>query len=378
METENIIKENPSRKFYEIVIRQVPLQFTNELLNQDLKHQHENVISAWRILAYPNRTPTRFIRVRMKDQNTYKHMLDNGCIINGQIFKTELLKKERHVVSRCYNCHEIGLGVHHAKNCLNKTRCLICSGWHHQSDCKSKTECCTNCEMAHRANSVDCPIWKKHTRIGKMENDNSTKYDVICLLNNLDTNHEETTQLLMQILTNQQLELTKIKHTLQKMNCAPGINSKSVISGEEGECSKSKSNIDQNNIDKLFKPYIDSPTAVTSSTSCDIFDNMKLSEFDTAGLEDFVKINTENRLQYRFEKGCKVIKVLHQRSNRANREKPCPRPLSEVKTLQSEFISCCPFHFLSAHNRESINKLKNEIRITDFTKSLYSWRTFSL
>lgn len=373
MEHTQINNDKSPRKFFELVIRQVPMQFNNEKLNHEIKQHHKNVISVRRILAYPNRTPTKFIRVRILDQISYKFMLDNGCKINGQIFQTELLKKDRHVVSRCYKCHEIGLGVHHAKNCPNETRCLICAQNHHQSECKSETECCANCGMSHRANSVECPVWKKHSRIGKMENDNSTKYDIICLLDNQDRNHAETTQMLTTVLNHQQKELTDIRKLLLKMTKSSSIG---PTRSEESECTEP--NFENNNIGKLLKSYTDNPSADTSSTPWDTFENIKLSDFDNSGLDDLVKIKSRNKLMYRFQKGCKTIRVLHPRSRTVKIEKPCSLLPSDVKTLVSDSVSCCSFHLLSTINKEYINKLRTENKIQDSNRSLYSWRTFPL
>lgn len=182
--------------------------------------------------------------------------------------------------------------------------------------------------------------------------------------------------MMTRLLMNQQQELGEIKNILQTMKNVE-TNIKNVATGGEGECLE-LNKIDKHNLDKLFRSYIDRPSSSTNSSSCDIFNKMMISEFDTPGLEDYIKMVTKDKLFYRFEPGCKSIKVLHHRTNADKIELPCSRPISEIKGLQSIETSCCPFHHLAAKIKEIMNSLKVQNKIKDSKKSLRSWRILSL
>lgn len=69
-------------------------------------------------------------------------------------------------ITRCFKCQKYG---HMANNCDGETQCVKCAGNHLLRDCKSETIRCANCyhseadgDCAHRADSADCPEFKKY------------------------------------------------------------------------------------------------------------------------------------------------------------------------------------------------------------------------
>lgn len=72
-------------------------------------------------------------------------------------------------IMRCYKCQEYG---HMASRCSGVLKCTKCAGEHGQIDCKSVIEACANClkekdddetvDSEHRADSPDCPCFKKY------------------------------------------------------------------------------------------------------------------------------------------------------------------------------------------------------------------------
>lgn len=70
-------------------------------------------------------------------------------------------------ITRCFKCQAFG---HVAMRCTNDQQvCSKCSGYHQTKDCTSESEVCVNCskddgvlDSDHRADSIDCPIYKKY------------------------------------------------------------------------------------------------------------------------------------------------------------------------------------------------------------------------
>lgn len=69
-------------------------------------------------------------------------------------------------IIRCNKCQIYG---HYAATCDNTVHCVKCSGEHHISNCNETKETCYNCyhdnpegEISHRADSPDCPCFKKY------------------------------------------------------------------------------------------------------------------------------------------------------------------------------------------------------------------------
>ena len=76
---------------------------------------------------------------------------------------------------QCFNCHRFG---HGAKNCKNKTICVICSGNHKHTDCPNKKEFmkCSNCKGSHTSSYGGCQFMKDEREIQKLKVTNNISY----------------------------------------------------------------------------------------------------------------------------------------------------------------------------------------------------------
>lgn len=141
-------------KFYEIVLYNVPPEI--EDIETRLKRQYNTVISARRILKFPDYTPTTLVRVRTSSFECKREFLVRGCIVGDSWYRAQLSRTRRNP-RRCYHCQEISF--HLARNCPNDRRCMKCAGTHYYGNCRSPNEKCANCGEFHSSNSTLCSHW---------------------------------------------------------------------------------------------------------------------------------------------------------------------------------------------------------------------------
>lgn len=199
--------------YYEIVLKNVPLIFTNEHLHECLNTAIPGkVTSVWRILGYPDRYKTKCVRIRTLDKTWYDEALINGLTLNGTNFKAEKRRIKYDIPWRCYHCHCIG--SHLSRECTNEIKCRRCSQNHHENYCKSEALHCCNCGQDHAANDPKCTVWIQKCEDKRLESIHATKMDTKLLQNELISQtlmYNETVAKLQDTVQQQNNKLTQIQ-----------------------------------------------------------------------------------------------------------------------------------------------------------------------
>ncbi|KAJ4430484.1 hypothetical protein ANN_22700 [Periplaneta americana] len=103
------------------------------------------------------------------------------------------LYKYKEKVLQCRNCQRFG---HSFKYCRNGPVCLKCSDDHQAKECQVTKYKCSNCALAHMANSTDCPQYKTEvTVLEEIESLKISRYDAIANIKERKTFSNITAQL---------------------------------------------------------------------------------------------------------------------------------------------------------------------------------------
>lgn len=148
--------------FHEFVIYGVGIEASDNEVTGVLKNQTSDVLSARRILKYPDRSTTTLVRVRVKTRECQHQYLRYGCVMNGIFHRTEH-SKSRPLLRRCYQCQAIS--THIAQTCQNQVKCMKCAGPHSCELCEETIVMCANCEGNHASSSISCPHWIRQTQL---------------------------------------------------------------------------------------------------------------------------------------------------------------------------------------------------------------------
>lgn len=200
--------------FYEFVIYRVAIEAGSDNEITDLlRSQTPDVLSARRILQYPDRSPTTFVRVRVQTRECQHQYLRYGCVINGFFHRTEHSKR-RQLWRRCYQCQAIS--THVARTCPNRIKCLKCAGAHLHETCNETFEKCANCDGPHTANSLMCKHWITQTQLSREWGGDrgTTEHDVIRLLKEVKTEMESRFNGISDHLKSVQDDIMEMKCTI--------------------------------------------------------------------------------------------------------------------------------------------------------------------
>lgn len=174
-------------KFYEVVLYNVPIEINNDI-EMRLKAQYRDILSAKRIMKYPDQTPTSFIRVRTLNLESKLNFLRYGCRLGTVYYRAQPSRKRRNP-RRCYRCQKIG--SHLARDCPNVIKCMTCSGQHSFQDCVSQNVKCANCTGLHAANSTLCPQWREQIQLRKRCDGVATQQDLRSCMDEINNSISE-------------------------------------------------------------------------------------------------------------------------------------------------------------------------------------------
>ena len=141
-----------------LVVKGVPTEFTDEELKQVLDHNKINHAKAERMISKRDGRKLQMFQIELSNSAEAEALISNNltCPQTGIIFKVEEFRAPISV-QQCYNCQHFG---HSAKNCLAKTKCVICGEGHSHKGCpnrEKKQPECANCKGPHVANYKGCP-----------------------------------------------------------------------------------------------------------------------------------------------------------------------------------------------------------------------------
>lgn len=100
---------------------------------------------------------------------TLKYLSQNIRYVMGIRIYIEERRNNRKVI-QCRRCQQWG---HATSNCFRQERCVRCAGEHLTKDCEKHNEGavnwkCANCNGAHQANNIDCPIYQ--SKLSNLQN----------------------------------------------------------------------------------------------------------------------------------------------------------------------------------------------------------------
>ena len=149
-----------SDRFSVGTISSVSLNLTEDIIMQWLKADPMEVVKVERLRKRQGDGD------EWVDSETIKLTFDGdqipkGVLLCGSYYKTRLFIP---FPTQCWNCQRLG---HTSGSCKSKIRCRKCAGSHNKKDCTSTVMKCANCNGTHNANSRDCLVIKKATKLEK-------------------------------------------------------------------------------------------------------------------------------------------------------------------------------------------------------------------
>ncbi|CAF3328808.1 unnamed protein product [Rotaria sp. Silwood2] len=146
-----------------IILRNVPTGKDINLLLDDIKNDHPNVINAFR-LSNKNQLPSTIVRLDITSVKTIDELLNKKFIYinNVRLPVTEYLAPAKILI--CSKCFQIG---HFRSTCKSLTEhCKVCGIGvddikQHKNVCDGK-RCCVRCASDHDSNDYRCPDIKTY------------------------------------------------------------------------------------------------------------------------------------------------------------------------------------------------------------------------
>ncbi|CAF0910790.1 unnamed protein product [Brachionus calyciflorus] len=118
--------------------------------------EKHNIFEAKRIFKKSEQRPLTVIRIKTKDENSARTLLQNGLKVGYTNYRVEIWKTEERPL-QCRNCNKFN---HHTKTCTIKKSCALCTGEHTMDECPNRNDQekikCTNCNQNHPAFSKKC------------------------------------------------------------------------------------------------------------------------------------------------------------------------------------------------------------------------------
>ena len=145
-----------------LVVKGVPIEFTNDEFKQVLDHNKIKHAKAERMQSKRDGRKLQMFQIELSDPVEAEAIISGSitCPQTGIIFKVEEFRAPISV-QQCYNCQNF---EHSAKNCKAKTKCVICGEGHSHRGCPKREKQqpkCANCKGPHVANYKGCPAYKK-------------------------------------------------------------------------------------------------------------------------------------------------------------------------------------------------------------------------
>ena len=174
-------------KTFEVVLRNVPLVYSDADILRFIRQCHHDIKSVFRIKNSTTGQYTSFIHVKATTSQKQRELLQNGCKLEDTTYIAELPHNRPYKLIRCYSCQRFG--SHTAKLCTFTPRCSICSGNHYHDVCESSVIKCANCceasakETNHKASDTSCPIWRQKLLELKASKTPATQMDSYKLMN---------------------------------------------------------------------------------------------------------------------------------------------------------------------------------------------------
>lgn len=154
--TQRVPSDSPRKT---IVIRGIPLDTSDEEIEEELKLREVKFSTFARIKSARTQQITPLIKLTITDINQATTLLKNGIILWFRRFRVEEPNFPDNNVLQCFNCQRFG----HTKNaCTAKPRCVRCSGEHTVNACPKERNdtTCSNCGGQHAASFRGCPKFK--------------------------------------------------------------------------------------------------------------------------------------------------------------------------------------------------------------------------
>ncbi|KAL3289309.1 hypothetical protein HHI36_003739 [Cryptolaemus montrouzieri] len=139
----------PRKTSYSCVVKFIPLDYSIEEIEDNLKSYNISFHKCWRIISMSTNKPTSLIRVITFCKNSIDKLLINGFPIYGRIHEVKPSKVPPLLVKYCSTCQKTD---HMAPDCQEKPACASCGENHRSAACPSiKNPKCPNCKGNHPA-----------------------------------------------------------------------------------------------------------------------------------------------------------------------------------------------------------------------------------
>ena len=157
-------QDTPQRKYRIGVIGPIGLDTPLDELKELIEEKGHQVYKVERLLRSRkfNNEPTNKIKIWFESETLPEYI-------------TLMLEKFRinPFIQRAYQCYKCQSFGHHANQCTNKTKCIVCAEEHRLADCPNKNKNdrlkCANCGEAHTANYSECSFIVKENKIQKIK-----------------------------------------------------------------------------------------------------------------------------------------------------------------------------------------------------------------
>lgn len=152
---------DPSSKVLSVVIKDIPICYTEQDIIQELKRLEYPVTKVCRLYDKA-RNPIQIVAVDLVDNPKSKNIFNEDKLMYN-IIRVQLRNKPNQPI-QCKRCQRFG---HTQANCHNVPRCVKCLENHHYSQCQKHEGVapkCVNCKGDHTANYRGCPEFKKFAK----------------------------------------------------------------------------------------------------------------------------------------------------------------------------------------------------------------------
>ncbi|GBN97492.1 Nucleic-acid-binding protein from transposon X-element [Araneus ventricosus] len=158
---EYILSERQEDRPLKIVIKNLPITHSTDLIKKDLESKNFKIIRISQLKNFKTKTPHPIFLVEMAKTENFKNIY-NIKTVNFLNVKIETYRKTNKA-TMCFKCSRFH---HSARNCMCKARCIKCAKNHVTKDCPIKTKIdspkCINCqETGHLASWRGCPKFPK-------------------------------------------------------------------------------------------------------------------------------------------------------------------------------------------------------------------------
>lgn len=166
---EYFITNKQSEKPLKVVIKGIPIDYTSEEVQEELKSLGFPVEKVARLRRFKDRRPLPILQIQLTMGPGVDKIYDLTSFHYLTVTVEKFAKSGR--VSQCFRCQSF---FHSSENCRYKPKCVKCAGEHESKDCSKPRDTdatCVNCHGPHPANYRGCPKFPKWDK--KQPNNNS-------------------------------------------------------------------------------------------------------------------------------------------------------------------------------------------------------------